>query len=90
MGMCFPYLEQQIHWLKPKIIIALGATGAQALLQCDTPIGKLRGKKHMYRGIAVVATYHPAYLLRSPQEKAKVWQDLVFAKRIYKQVIEQL
>lgn len=89
MDTCFPYLEQQVDWLKPKIIIALGATGAQALLKCDTPIGKLRGKQHMYRGIPVVATYHPAYLLRSPQEKAKVWQDLVFARRLYKKMIEK-
>ena len=85
MDTCFPYLEQQIRWLSPKIIVALGATGAQALLQCDTKIGALRGKRHTYCGIPVIATYHPAYLLRSPQEKAKVWADLVFAQRIYRQ-----
>jgi DNA polymerase len=81
---CFPYLEQQIKWLSPKIIIALGATGAQTLLKTDTKIGMLRGKIHHYDHIPLIATYHPAYLLRSPMEKAKVWSDMVFALRILK------
>ena len=84
MSACFPYLETQIRWLSPKIIIALGATGAQTLLKTDTKIGALRGKLHYYGSIPLIATYHPAYLLRSPMEKAKVWQDMVFALRTLK------
>ena len=82
---CFPYLQQQIKWLSPKIIIALGATGAQTMLKTDTKIGALRGKVHHYDDIPLIATYHPAYLLRSPMEKAKVWTDMVFALRVLKE-----
>ena len=78
---CRPYLRRQIELLKPKIIVALGRIAAQNLLQTDTPIGKMRGREYFYEdtNIPIVVTYHPAYLLRSPQEKRKVWKDLCLA-----------
>jgi DNA polymerase len=78
---CRPYLRRQIELLNPKIIVALGRIAAQNLLQTDTPIGKMRGREYVYEdtGIPIVVTYHPAYLLRSPQEKRKVWKDLCSA-----------
>lgn len=80
---CEPYLKRQIELIRPKIILALGRIAAQNLLKVTTPIGRMRGKQYQYPGLAVpvVVTYHPAYLLRSPTQKAKVWQDLLLAKR---------
>jgi len=78
---CVPYLERQIDLIKPKIILALGRFAAQSLLLTDTPIGRLRGRVHEYRGVPLVVTYHPAYLLRNPADKAKVWEDLVLARK---------
>ncbi|MEW6677124.1 MAG: uracil-DNA glycosylase [Pseudomonadota bacterium] len=77
---CLPYLERQIDLIQPKIIIALGRFAAQSLLLTDTSITRLRGKVHEYRGVPLVVTYHPAYLLRNPADKAKVWEDLVLAR----------
>lgn len=81
---CRPYLRRQIELLNPKVIIALGRIAAQNLLQTETPIGKMRGREYAYEntGIPVVVTYHPAYLLRSPREKRKVWQDLHLALKL--------
>ena len=76
---CMPYLQRQIALIKPKIIIALGRTAATSLLGRDATLGSLRGKVHDYHGTPLIITYHPAYLLRSPPEKAKAWQDLCFA-----------
>jgi len=76
---CLPYLQQQIALIKPKLIIALGKTAATSLLGRDATLGSLRGTVHEYQGIPLIVTYHPAYLLRSPAEKAKAWQDLCFA-----------
>lgn len=73
---CSPYLIKQIEIIKPKIICALGTFAAQTLLNTTTPIGKLRGKFHDYKGIKLMPTYHPAYLLRNPAEKKAVWQDM--------------
>ncbi len=78
---CLPYLHRQIELINPKLIVALGKTAATALLGRDAALGSLRGTLHDYCGIPLVATYHPAYLLRSPMEKAKAWQDLCFAVR---------
>jgi DNA polymerase len=64
--------------------LALGRFAAQSLLQTDTPIGRLRGQVHQYRGIPLVVTYHPAYLLRNPADKAKVWDDLLLARRVWR------
>ena len=81
---CHQYLRQQIELIKPKIILAVGRIAAQALLNTDTPIGRLRGKRFTFEDteIPLVATYHPAYLLRSPQQKRKAWEDLKFALEI--------
>ena len=78
---CEPYLRRQIDLIRPRIILAVGRISAQNLLKSEAPIGKLRGRVHQYAdtGIPLVATYHPAYLLRSPLEKRKAWQDLQLA-----------
>ncbi len=78
---CLPYLERQIDLIRPKLIVVLGRIAAQTLLVSDTPIGKLRGHVHPYRGVPMVVTYHPAYLLRNPADKAKAWEDLVLARQ---------
>ena len=78
---CLPYLERQIDLIRPKLIVVLGRIAAQTLLVTDTPIGKLRGHVHQYRGVPMVVTYHPAYLLRNPADKAKTWEDLVLARQ---------
>jgi DNA polymerase len=82
---CQIYLDKQIELIQPKIILAVGRIAAQNLLQLDTPIGRMRGQNYKYPGsdIPVVVTYHPAYLLRSPKEKRKSWQDLQLAMQIY-------
>ncbi|MEM7165088.1 MAG: uracil-DNA glycosylase [Planctomycetota bacterium] len=76
VGSCTPYLERQIDLIAPEMIVALGKPAANYLLDTTEFLGRLRGRTHEYRGIPVVATYHPAYLLRNPAEKKKVWQDL--------------
>jgi uracil-DNA glycosylase family 4 len=76
---CLPYLKRQIDLVQPKVIVALGKTAASALLDTDATIASLRGKLHEYKGIPLIVTFHPAYLLRSPPEKAKAWQDLRLA-----------
>jgi DNA polymerase len=80
-GACAPYLQRQIELISPRLILAVGRVAAQHLLHSELPIGKLRGQVHRYgeTGIPLVATYHPAYLLRSPAEKRKAWQDLQLA-----------
>ena len=82
---CEGYLKQQIAMIRPKIILAVGRIAAQNLLKVDTPIGQMRGNRYEYPegNIPVVVTYHPAYLLRSPREKRKSWQDLQMAMKIY-------
>ncbi len=82
---CEAYLQKQIALIKPAIILAMGRIAAQNLLKTDTPIGKMRGQLYYYSepGIPVVVTYHPAYLLRSPREKRKVWADLKRAMDVY-------
>ncbi len=81
---CLPYLERQIDLIRPKLIVAVGRIAAQNLLKTDTPIGKLRGHVHQYRGLPLVVTYHPAYLLRSPVDKSRAWEDLVLAANTMK------
>jgi len=82
---CLPYLQQQIALIKPKLIVALGKTAATALLGREATLGSLRGSLHAYNGIPLVVTYHPAYLLRSPAEKARAWQDLCLARTTLQQ-----
>lgn len=78
---CEPYLMKQLEIIQPKIICALGNVAAQALLKSGKPISELRGKLHSYRGIPVLPTFHPAFLLRNPNYKKLVWQDMKFLKR---------
>ena len=68
---CLPYLDRQVALLSPRIIVALGKSAATTLLDVDATIGSLRGRVHDYRGIPLVVTYHPAYLLRNLPDKAK-------------------
>lgn len=79
---CTPYLIRQLDLIQPKVILALGTFAAQTLLNTKTPIGKLRGDVHRYRGIPVVVTYHPAALLRNPAWKRPTWEDVQLARRI--------
>jgi len=73
---CMPFLKRQIAAIRPEFICALGAVAAQAILKTDTTISKLRGRFHNYKGIKVMPTFHPAYLLRNPDRKREVWEDV--------------
>lgn len=80
---CAPYLARQIQLVAPRLILAVGRVAAQQLLGTDAPVGRLRGRVHRLAApdVPVVVTYHPAYLLRSPREKRKAWDDLRLARR---------
>jgi len=78
---CRPYLDRQIALLAPKVIVALGKSAATTLLNVDASIASLRGRVHRYCGVPLIVTYHPAYLLRNLPDKAKAWEDLLFARR---------
>ncbi len=73
---CKPFLQREIAVVRPRVIVVLGATAAQNLLETKVPIGKLRGQFHDYRGTKVMPTFHPAYLLRDPHKKREVWEDM--------------
>jgi uracil-DNA glycosylase len=73
---CEPFLVKQLDLIKPRIIVALGTFAAQTLLKSKTPISRLRGVWHTYQGIKLMPTLHPAYLLRNPNDKRLVWQDI--------------
>jgi DNA polymerase len=73
---CSPFLRRQILLLQPAVILALGSFAARALLGGEGKVGALRGGSHLYEGIPVLVSYHPAYLLRSPKEKLRTWEDL--------------
>jgi DNA polymerase len=79
ISQCLPYLQRQIDLIKPRLIVALGKVASNALLGRDATLASLRGKLHDYHGVPMIVTYHPAYLLRSPTEKSKAWQDLCLA-----------
>ena len=81
---CRSYLERQLALVNPTLVVAVGRIAAQGLLATETPLAKLRGKVHACgaRAWPLVVTYHPAYLLRSPGEKRKAWQDLLYAKHV--------
>jgi len=87
---CLPYLVRQIALLQPKIMLAVGRIAAQNLLGTDAPLGRLRGRVHHFgeRQTPLVVTYHPAYLLRTPGDKRKAWEDLKFARSVYQQVTQ--
>jgi uracil-DNA glycosylase family 4 len=79
---CISYLERQIDLIQPRLILAVGGIAAKNLLSSDAPVGQLRGQVHRFgrRRTPLIVTYHPAYLLRSPGEKRKVWTDLKFVR----------
>ncbi|MGS5089350.1 uracil-DNA glycosylase [Hydrogenophaga sp. A37] len=79
VAQCEPYLARQVALVQPKVIVAMGRFAVQSLLRTDEPIGRLRGRVHRYEGVPVIVTYHPAYLLRTPADKAKAWADLCLA-----------
>lgn len=82
MSQCEVYLQRQIALVAPKVILAMGAVAAHHLLKVDTAVTKLRGQLHHYGEIPLVVTYHPAYLLHKPSEKASSWADLRFAAAV--------
>lgn len=84
---CHDYLMRQIELVGPGLILVVGRIAAHNLLRTDLPIGRLRGRVHRYgkTGIPLVVTYHPAYLLRSPLEKRKSWDDLCLAQQVYRE-----
>jgi DNA polymerase len=84
LAACRPYLDRQVALLRPRLVLAVGRIAAQALLASDRPLGKLRGRvlELPGTGIPLVATYHPAYLLRTPSQKRLAWHDLLLARRV--------
>jgi uracil-DNA glycosylase len=87
---CLPYLVRQIALLRPRIMLAVGRIAAQNLLATDAPLGRLRGRVHYFgeSNTPLVVTYHPAYLLRTPADKRKAWEDLKFARSVYQQLTQ--
>ena len=79
---CAPYLKRQIALASPKLLLAAGKFAAQTLLNCDDTVGAMRASGGQFSGIPVVVTYHPSYLLRSPLEKGKAWDDLMKARAL--------
>jgi uracil-DNA glycosylase len=82
LAQCEPFLVRQIELLQPRLILAMGRFAVQALLRTDEPIGRLRGRVHRYQGVPLVVSYHPAYLLRNPPDKARAWEDLCLAAAV--------
>jgi len=85
LAQCAPFLQRQVALVQPRIILAMGRFAIQQLLGTDEPVGRLRGRLHQYQGVPVVVSYHPAYLLRQPSEKAKAWEDLCLAASVLRQ-----
>ena len=83
VAQCAPHLTRQIELLRPTLIVLMGRFAAQAILDTDASIASLRGRVFTYRGTPAIVTYHPAYLLRSLIEKAKAWEDLLFARKTF-------
>jgi DNA polymerase len=79
---CEPFLRAQLGAIRPKVVVALGKFAAQTLLRDTSPISRLRGRWFEYEGVRLMPTFHPAYLLRSPNEKAKAWEDLQLVMRL--------
>lgn len=80
---CLPFLERQIAAVRPDLICVLGACAAQSLLRTAEPISRLRGRFFEFRGIRVMPTFHPAYLLRNPEKKREVWEDMKLLMKEY-------
>jgi uracil-DNA glycosylase family 4 len=79
LAQCEPFLIRQVALVQPRIIVAMGRFAVQSLLRSSDPIGRLRGRVHRYHGVPLIVTYHPAYLLRNPVDKARAWEDLCLA-----------
>jgi DNA polymerase len=79
---CIPYLHRQLEIIRPKVILCLGSTSAEAMLGVRKSLGELRGKVHTYNGIPLVVTYHPAALLRNPNWKKPTWDDVRIARQL--------
>jgi uracil-DNA glycosylase len=79
---CIPYLHRQLEIIRPKVILALGSTAAEAMLGVRKSLGELRGKVHTYNGIPLIVTYHPAALLRNPNWKKPTWDDVRIARQL--------
>lgn len=82
VAQCEPFLKRQVALVQPTVILAMGRFAVQSLLQTQEPIGRLRGRVHRYERVPVVVTYHPAYLLRNPLDKARSWEDLCLARTV--------
>jgi uracil-DNA glycosylase len=82
---CEPYLIRQIALVQPRLIVALGTFAAQTLLKTKLPISQLRGRFHTYQGVRVMPTFHPAFLLRNPDRKRAVWEDMQAVQRELRQ-----
>lgn len=82
LAQCEHFLVRQIALVKPKVILAMGRFAVQSLLRSTEPIGRLRGQVHTYQGVPLVVTYHPAYLLRNPEDKGRAWEDLCLAREV--------
>jgi uracil-DNA glycosylase family 4 len=89
---CLPYLMRQIELLQPRLMLAVGRIAAQNLLSTDLPLGRLRGKVHHFGELntPLIVTYHPAYLLRTPADKSKAWEDLKFARSVFRQLTDRV
>ncbi|WP_428579387.1 uracil-DNA glycosylase [Piscinibacter sp.] len=86
LAQCEPFLIRQVELVRPRIILAMGRFAVQSLLRSHEPIGKLRGRVHHYQGVPLIVTYHPAYLLRNLEDKAKAWDDLCLAVQTLRSV----
>ena len=86
---CVAYLQRQIALIQPKLLVALGRVAAQRLLQTDTALARLRLKQHLYPefNLPLIVTYHPAYLLRTPQDKRKAWEDMLFIDKSLQELV---
>lgn len=83
---CRPYLDRQIELVAPRLLVALGKSAACTLLGVEASVASLRNRVHRYRDTPLIVTYHPAYLLRTPADKAKAWEDLLFARRTLREL----
>jgi uracil-DNA glycosylase len=91
VGACLPFLMRQIALLQPRLMLAVGRIAAQNLLATDMALGRLRGQVHYFGELntPLIVTYHPAYLLRSPADKRKAWEDLKFARSTFQRLASQ-
>jgi DNA polymerase len=84
---CIPYLRRQVALVKPKLIVCLGLTAAESLLQTTEGLGKLRGRVLQYEGTPLMVTYHPAALLRNPNWKRPAWEDVQAARKLHDELV---